>query len=203
MLLVDDHAIVLDGLASLVNAMDGTEVLGTATSVASALEAFDALSPDFVLTDYTLPDGNATQLVQQLREKAPELKILVLSMHTELYVVKEVLKAGVNGYLQKRDTQGELANALATIANGEVYVSAEINRLLLADMHQPNPTQLLTAREKEVLRLITKEYSNRQIAEALFIGERTVETHRKNVFRKTGAKSLVGLIKYAMANGLD
>ena len=75
--------------------------------------------------------------------------------------------------------------------------------MLLADINKPNPTELLTSREKEVLKLITKEFSNRQIAEALFIGERTVETHRKNVFRKTGAKSLVGLIKYAMANGLD
>ena len=169
----------------------------------SAIEAYNSHLPDFVLTDYTLPDGNATQLVLQLRELNPQLKILVLSMHSELYIVKEVLKAGVNGYMLKRDPQSELATALAAIADDQVYVSAEINRLLLADINKPNPTELLTSREKEVLKLITKEYSNRQIAEALFIGERTVETHRKNVFRKTGAKSLVGLIKYAMANGLD
>ena len=203
MLLVDDHAILLDGLAGLVNSMDGMEVVGTATNVADAITAFDQHAPDFVLTDFTLPDGNATSLIQELRQRQPDLKILVLSMHTELYVAKEVLKAGANGYMLKRAPQAELASALDSIANGEVYVSEEINRLLLADLHKPDPVALLTSREKEVLQLITKEYSNRQIAEALFIGERTVETHRKNLFRKTGAKSLVGLIKYAMANGLD
>ena len=201
--MVDDHAILLDGLAGLVNSMDGMEVVGTATNVADAITAFDQHAPDFVPTDFTLPDGNATSLIQELRQRQPDLKILVLSMHTELYVAKEVLKAGANGYMLKRWPIRLVGRALDSIANGEVYVSEEINRLLLADLHKPDPVALLTSREKEVLQLITKEYSNRQIAEALFIGERTVETHRKNLFRKTGAKSLVGLIKYAMANGLD
>ena len=127
----------------------------------------------------------------------------MLSMHSEVHIVKEVLQAGVNGYILKREPHKELAQALESVSEGKVYMSNEINQLLVSDLQQPDPAGLLTSREKEVLKLIVREYSNKQIAEALFIGERTVETHRKNVFRKTGTKSLVGLVKWAMNHGLD
>jgi two-component system nitrate/nitrite response regulator NarL len=122
-------------------------------------------------------------------------------MHDEGMLVKQILKEGVDGYLLKSIQQAELKSALKQIVSGMPYVSPEITRLMLSGM-QGQPEELLTEREREILNLIAKEYSNKQIAEKLFISERTVETHRKNIFRKTNTTSLVGLIKYAFANNL-
>ena len=122
-------------------------------------------------------------------------------MHDEGMLVKQILKEGVDGYLLKSIQQAELKSALKQIVSGMPYVSPEITRLML-DGIQGIPEGLLTEREREILNLIAKEYSNKMIAEKLFISERTVETHRKNIFRKTNTNTLVGLIKYAFANNL-
>lgn len=201
-LLVDDHAILLDGLENLIQQHPDCEVVAKAHTVADALLALDRQEVDLLLTDYSLPDGNGLGLVRQAKRKFPNLKVLVLSMHDELHIVKEILKEGINGYLLKKDPHKELLLALVAIEEGKIYLSNEINSLLIQNLDQPDTGKLLTERERQVLHLITREYSNKQIAEALFIGERTVETHRKNIFRKTGSTSLVGLIKFAYANHL-
>jgi two-component system, NarL family, nitrate/nitrite response regulator NarL len=127
---------------------------------------------------------------------------VILSMHDEGPLVKQILKAGVDGYLLKSIQQTELKMALRQIRDGLPYISPEITRMVLSNLNSDAPTELLTERERQVLSLIAREYANKQIADKLFISERTVETHRKNIFRKTGTTSLVGLIKYAFANKL-
>jgi two-component system nitrate/nitrite response regulator NarL len=201
--LVDDHRIVLDGLVSLLESDPDFLVLAALGSGEAALEFFKQEQPDILLTDYSLPGMSGLDLTRAVKKTYPVVKVVTLSMHDETHLVKDVLKEGVDGYLLKNVQQFELKNALKQVMLGMPYVSPEITRLMMNDMN--NPTQeatLLTERELDILRLIAKENSNKQIAEKLFISERTVETHRKNIFRKTNTTSLVGLIKYAFANNL-
>jgi DNA-binding NarL/FixJ family response regulator len=201
-LLVDDHTILLDGLENLLRATENFEVVGKEGTVTGALNFLKTNEVDFLITDYNLPDGDGLGLVRTIKRIIPDLKILVLSMHDETHLVKEILKEGVDGYLLKKDSQEELLNALDAISQGKIYLSNDINNMLIQGLNQPDEQRLLTEREREILKLIAKEYTNKMIAEELFISERTVETHRKNIFRKTKTSSLVGLIKFAYANNL-
>jgi len=200
--LVDDHHIVLDGLRSMFDQDTRFTILGYASSAEEALKKLETQTPDILITDYRLPGVSGLELSILVKEKYPSAKRVILSMHDENLLVKQILKEGVDGYLLKSIQQTELKNALQQISKGVPYVSPEITRLILSDMVHERPEELLTEREREILNLIAKEHSNKQIAEKLFISERTVETHRKNIFRKTNTTSLVGLIKYAFANNL-
>lgn len=200
--LVDDHHIVLDGLKSMFDQDSRFIIIGTASNAEDAIKAIESNKPDILLTDYSLPGANGLDLCVQVKTKYPDVKRVILSMHDEGVLVKQILKEGVDGYLLKSIQQLELKNALLQIVKGMPYVSPEITRLVLSDLSNEQPTELLSEREREILNLIAKENSNKQIAEKLFISERTVETHRKNIFRKTNTTSLVGLIKYAFANNL-
>ena len=201
-LLIDDHEMMLDGIDRLLSESDEYEVMGKCTSVKDALDFLDKNPVELIVTDYNLPDDDGLSLIRKAKKKFPDLKTIVLSMHDETHLVKEILKEGVNGYILKRDSQTELLNALDAVKSGKIYLSQDINAMLVESLNQPAEGKLLTEREREVLKLITKEYTNKMIAEELFISERTVETHRKNIFRKTKTSSLVGLIKFAYANNL-
>ncbi len=200
--LVDDHVILLNGLVSILEENDDFEVVGTASNVADTLQFLRTKQPDVLITDYNLPDDDGLTLVRKARRLYPDLKILVLSMHDESHLVKEILKEGINGYVLKKDSESELIQALYDVKNGKTFLSNDINKMLIQSLHGNDEQKLLTEREREILKLIAKEYTNKDIAEELFISERTVETHRKNIFRKTKTNSLVGLIKFAYANNL-
>jgi two-component system nitrate/nitrite response regulator NarL len=202
-ILVDDHRIVLDGLVSLLESDPDFIIVAALGSGEEALEFVKKEPPDILLTDYSLPGITGLELIRAVKREHAKMKLVALSMHDEAHLVKGILKEGVDGYLLKNIQQFELKNALKQIMMGMPYVSPEITKLLMHDLNQPaENTALLTEREQDVLRLIAKEFSNKQIAEKLFISERTVETHRKNIFRKTNTSSLVGLIKFAFANNL-
>jgi len=200
--LVDDHAIMLDGLVALLKTDEEMEIVGTAGTVADAMDFLKMNHIDVLVTDYNLPDDDGLSLVRKVKRLWPEIKILVLSMHSETHLVKEILKEGIDGYVLKKDSKDDLIDALYSVKKGNLFVSNEINNMLVRNLHQPDEQKLLTEREREILKLISKEYTNRMIAEELFISERTVETHRKNIFRKTKTSSLVGLIKFAYSNNL-
>lgn len=200
--LVDDHAIIVDGIKGILSQQDGLQVVHTSQSAEEALTYLKGNPVDLLITDLSMPGMDGLSLIHTAKRILPALKIIVLSMHDEVHLAKEILKSGVNGYVLKKDTQQELLSAIREVQGGRVYLSNDINRLLIMNLDNPDEGKLLTDREREIVKLIAKEYSNRQIAEALFISERTVETHRKNIFRKTGTSSLVGLIKFAYANNL-
>ena len=202
-MLVDDHHIVLDGLKSLLETDPDFQIIAALRSAEEVLEFFKKDQPDILLTDYTLPGISGLDLFKKVKVMYPKMKVAILSMHDEASIVRNVLKEGINGYLLKNIQQFELRNALKQIAMGYPYVSPEITRIIMNEFNQPEEkSELLTERELEILRLIAKEYSNKQMAEKLFISERTVETHRKNIFRKTNTNTLVGLIKFAFENNL-
>lgn len=200
--LTDDHAILLGGLIKILSVEDDFEVAGSAGSVQETLDALTQKNVDLLITDYNLPDDDGLTLVRRVKQKYPDIKIIVLSMHDEAHLIKEILKEGVDGYILKKDSHEELVNAVRAVKNGKVYLSSDVNSMLMRGLNGTEEQKLLTDREREILKLIAKEYTNRQMAEELFISERTVETHRKNIFRKTGTNNLVGLIKFAYANNL-
>jgi DNA-binding NarL/FixJ family response regulator len=197
-ILVDDHHIVLDGLESLLQQEPEFHVLASLHSGEEVLEMLKSLQPQILLTDFSLPGISGIDFVRQVKRLYPQVKIIVLSMHDEGHIIKSVLKEGVEGYLLKNIQHSELKSAIRHVSQGLPYVSPEVTRLLMDEMNKPkDEPELLTDRELDVLRLIAKEFSNKAIADKLFISERTVETHRKNIFRKTKTSSLVGLIKFA------
>lgn len=200
--LTDDHAILLGGLIKILSAEDDMEVIGSAGTVKETLDLLTQKNVDLLITDYNLPDDDGLTLVRRVKQKYLNMKIIVLSMHDEAHLIKEILKEGVDGYILKKDSHEELVNAVRAVKNGKVYLSSDVNTMLMKGLNGSDEQKLLTDREREILKLIAKEYTNKQMAEELFISERTVETHRKNIFRKTGTNNLVGLIKFAYANNL-
>lgn len=198
-LLVDDHPILLEGMKNLIR--DPFEVTHTATSGLAALDYIKLAEFDLLITDYEMPGITGLELVKAARIAQPEIKIIVLSMHDDPAVVKELLRSGVSGYILKKDTYKNLTDALQKVMEGKRFLSDEVAELLI-NLPEEEERGVLTSREIEILKLITKEFNSRQIAEVLFISERTVETHRKNILKKTGATNLVGLVKYAYANNL-
>jgi DNA-binding NarL/FixJ family response regulator len=200
-MLVDDHKILLDGIKQLLSAEPDLEVIAEATDARMGMNLLSYLQVDILVTDLSLPDVTHTSFIVDVRKKFPDLKILVLSMYDESEILRDVIKTGINGYVLKSNSREELVKAIRNVILGEHYVSPDVS-LKLLEQEQRKSNSVLTLREIEIVRLISKEYSNKQIADALFISERTVESHRKNIFRKSDTHTVIGLIKYAMQHKL-
>lgn len=200
-LLVDDHAIVLDGLDALLKTSSEFKV--TKASVGEfALSYLRSDSFNIMITDYSMPDMDGLSLVKKAKQVSPATKIIMLSMHDDAHVIREAVSAGLDGYILKKYAQQELLQAIEVVSKGGQYWSREVTTALLNNNKLDAPADSLTEREIEVLKLLVQELNNREIAERLFISERTVETHRKNLMRKTNATNTVGLVKYAYAHRL-
>jgi DNA-binding NarL/FixJ family response regulator len=146
-----------------------------------------------------MPKMDGIELTKIVKKQHPDIKIIALSMFGERETISDMLKAGVSGYILKNTGKQELLNAIEKVANGGVYYSDDVSAEMMRPSDILNHKEIsLSAREIEVVELIAKEYTNAKIAEALFISERTVETHRKNIFRKTDTKSVLGLLKYCV-----
>lgn len=203
--LVDDHQIVIDGLMSL---LKGHEKFRFAFATTDSGEVIDKIAShpiDILLTDVMMPKVPGNQLAKQVRQKYPDVKILALSMSGQGDLVNEMIEdADISGYVLKNIGKQELIKALEKIASGGIYFSDEvIGELERSSQRKKQKEEAhLTAREVEIIRLIEKEYNNKDIASELFISERTVETHRKNIFRKTNTNSVIGLVKYAYEHKL-
>lgn len=208
LLIVDDHQMLLDGIRALLQDVDQFEIIAEAHHGAQAIEILSNNDIDIVLTDINMPEMNGIELAQKIQTSFPNTKILALSMFSEKQTIRDMIDAGVSGYILKNTGKEELVGALTKIASGGLFFGDEVTNemmRMMTDNEKLSKKQeevTLTIREKEILKLISKEYSNSQIANELFISERTVETHRKNIFRKTNTKSIVGLIKYAYEHQL-
>ncbi|MEI2738404.1 MAG: response regulator transcription factor [Chitinophagaceae bacterium] len=203
--LVDDHQIVIDGLTSLLKGHDKFKFAFATTNSSEVIERIAQTPVDVLLTDVMMPKLPGNQLAKQVKEKYPAVKILALSMSGQGDLVNEMIEdADISGYVLKNIGKQELITALEKIAGGGIYFSEEVIDELQrsSQRKKQNAEAHLTGREIEIIRLIEKEYNNKQIAETLFISERTVETHRKNIFRKTNTNSVIGLVKYAYEHKL-
>jgi two-component system, NarL family, nitrate/nitrite response regulator NarL len=197
LVLVDDHRIIIEGISVL---LDGHhDVLAIFSDPKQSLNFLKQKPVDILITDYEMPSLNGIDLFKAAREFNPLLRGVLLTMHDEAIVLKRALKEGFHGFLLKNVSKTELHQALDKIVQGHTYVSAELTQKLLM-VNQEGI--VLSERERQVLQLIIKEYTNKQIADTLFLSERTVETYRKNLFRKANTNNIVGLIKFAYANKL-
>lgn len=203
--IVDDHQIVIDGLSSLIKGHEKFNFAFATTDSSEVVELIRQKPVDILLTDVMMPKLPGNQLAKLVREKYPKVKILALSMSGQGDLVNEMIEdADIAGYVLKNIGKQELIKALEKIAGGGIYFSEEVIDELQRTSNRKKQKEEahLTDREIEIIRLIEKEYNNKLIAETLFISERTVETHRKNIFRKTGTNSVIGLVKYAYEHKL-
>jgi DNA-binding NarL/FixJ family response regulator len=202
---VDDHQIVIDGITALLKGNAHITIIATSTSSINILKALENIEIDLLLTDVMMPEMNGLELSKKVKEQFPTIKILALSMNGQGSVINQMINdADISGYVMKNIGKQELINAIEKIAAGGIYFTEEILDELEKFSHikKENEEAHLTTREVEIIKLVEKELSNKQIADALFISERTVETHRKNIFRKTNTNSVLGLIKYAYQHKL-
>lgn len=206
--IADDHNILLDGLHALLRSQKNVEVVGTYANGQELFDDIEKTQPDVVLADINMPVLDGHQLTIRIKEKFPNIHVIALSMHDDGGHIMDMIEAGVSGYLLKNANDKELVDAIQTVMNGRMYFSPEVSDKIAALVMQQQRKKEepeephLTDRELEILRLIAQEYNNAAIATTLFISERTVETHRKNMMRKTNNKTVVGLLKYAMEHHL-
>ncbi len=205
-LIVDDHQLVIDGLKSMLASEKNYVIKGEALNGQQALEMITSKPEEYqlVVTDITMPLMSGIELCKIIKEQFPHIKVLILSMHNSITIVKDALNAEADGYMLKNTGQDEFIKAIERVLGDGTYFSQDILPIILNLFQKEKKETLknaLSQREKEVLELIVQEYTSKEIAEKLFISKQTVDTHRINIMQKTDCKTLVGLIKYAIQSG--
>ena len=206
--LADDHKIMREGLRALLEKQPDFEVAAEADNGLNAVQLAKKLKPDIIIMDIGMPGLNGIEATRQIAAEAPSTKVIALSMHSDKRFVIEMLKAGASAYLLKDSASEELASAIRTVISGKPYLSPNITDVVLKDYlstvskTEPNAFTLLTPREREVLQLIAEGRTTKQIATALFLSVKTVETHRQQIMEKLGLRSIAELTKYAIREGL-
>jgi two-component system response regulator NreC len=207
-LLADDHKIVRDGLRCLLEGQEDMEVVGEAEEGRTAVELASTLSPNVVILDISMPDLNGVDAAKKMTAKAPGVKVIALSMHSDRRFVEGMFRAGAAGYLLKDCAFEELARAVRAVAGGQTYLSPAISTVLVADYLSKSEAaeavdvEVLTTREREVLQLLAEGHSTKAVAARLHVSVKTIETHRQRVMAKLDLHSIAGLTKYAIREGL-
>lgn len=207
-LLVDDHPITREGLRACLASQPHIAVVGEAADGQEAIQQAETLDPDVILMDITMPRMNGIEATAHITQRNPRTAVLALTMHEHKEYILEAVRAGARGYVLKETSPAELARAIETVQGGQNYFSSTATRVLveayLQQAQQPAAPapQVLTARERQVLALIADGRSNREAAQELGIGVRTVETHRERILRKLNLRSTAALTRYAIAQGL-
>ncbi len=207
LLLADDHQLLLDGLEVLLGKEDDLEVVGRATDGLHVLPQVDALRPDVLVLDLMMPGLNGLEIARQVRDRAPSVRVLVLSMHSHDAYVVEALRNGVAGYVLKEAEVDGLVDAIRAVRRGERYLSPALADEIVrwqedAKAAPLDPYDTLSKREREVLQLAAEGHTSAAIGERLTIGKRTVETHRANLQRKLGVRTQADLVRFAVKKGL-
>jgi DNA-binding NarL/FixJ family response regulator len=207
-ILVDNHAIMRDGLRNLLEEESDIEVIGEADNGRQAVKIALEKKPDIVIMDIAMHEMNGIEATRQIRAENPNIKVLTLSMHSERQIVIGSFRAGASGYLLKDSTSTELVEAIRTVYRGRKYLSQEISDIVLQEISDVKKdfeeigVDILTNRESEILQLIAEGNSTKRIAKVLFISPKTVESHRANIMEKLNIHNLPELTKYAIRVGL-
>jgi len=208
LILVDDHKIMRDGLRSLFEKTPGVEVIAEAADGRTAVRLARELSPDVVIIDVVMPELNGIEATRKIKDESPSIKVVALSMYSDKRFVMEMLNAGASGYLLKDCAFEELVGAVKVILTDKYYLSPSVAGVVVTEciqsLHEKDTSvfSVLTAREREVLQLLAEGKNTVQIAAALHVSGKTVETHRRNIMNKLDIQSMAGLIKYAIREGL-
>jgi len=207
-LLVDDHQIVRDGIKLMLEPQAGIDVVGEAEKGTEVLALLKGQHVDVVVMDINMPEKDGIIATKELKEEYPDVKVLALTMSNDDSHVRQMVQAGASGYIMKSAGRQELTKAIHDVMEGKHYFSDQATESIMMDLVKNKGKSTvqdevhITEREKEVLSLIVKEYTNQEIAEKLFISPRTVDAHRRNLLQKTGARNTAGLVTYAFQHGL-
>lgn len=200
-LLADDHPLVMDGIRSCLDTYDNIEVVGEARTGREALEKAGELNPDIVLMDINMPELGGLDATAHFKERFPDIKLLILSMHDNREYISSAIRYGARGYVLKEVPSQEIVTAIEAVQRGGTYFSSGVSEILLSH-GQDGLNGPLTAREKTILLLLADGKSNKHVAREVDISVRTVETHRRNIKRKLNINSTAGLTKYAIQHGM-
>ena len=191
--LVDDHQMLIDGLKAILSTFENIEIVKTYTNGNQLLNEFESLKIDLILT-------------KQIKKIKADTKVIAVSMSGDIANINRMLDAGISGYVLKNAGNAELLEAIEKVASGKMHFSDDVTEEMVKSSKEkdkkPSEKISLSEREIEILKLIAQEHNNAQIGDILFISERTVETHRKNMMRKMNFRTMIGLVKYAMDNKL-
>lgn len=204
-ILADDHALFRGGVRRILEEMPEVEVVGEAGDGLALLEILKKITPDLVVLDISMPHLRGLEAIREIKKLVPETNILMLTMHKETDYLSQALTAGAAGYLLKQEADPELVNAVQVIRSGKTYLSPNLSDLvpdLLRRRHEPGGfKEILSHREREVLKLLADGKTSKEIADMLFISLRTVQNHRANIMRKLNLKRTTDLVKYALQKG--
>ncbi|MBU0763975.1 MAG: response regulator transcription factor [Bacteroidetes bacterium] len=210
-LIADDHKMFREGIRSMLEKEKDIEVAGEAENLDGILQSMNEYQADVVLMDITMGETCGIEATKVVIDHYKDVAVLALSMHSDKKYILEILEAGAKGYILKNAGKEEMLNAIRSVARGDGYFSSEVSSKLIEHLSNQGASEKkgkseneipISDREKEVLRLIALDYSNPEIAEKLFISIRTVDTHKRNLLEKLGAKNTAGLVKYAMRKGI-
>ena len=205
-LVVDDHAIMRDGIRALLDIYDEVEIVGEASEGKEAIEKTRELLPDVIVMDIAMPGMDGLEATRRITKKNPKVKVLVLTQYDNKEYILSTIKAGAAGYVPKRAVSSELISAIRAVYKGESFLYPSAAAALIEDYLRQaegeEPYDRLTAREREILKLIAEGHTSREIAEMLFISLKTVLGHRTRIMEKLDLHNRTELIKYAMRKGL-
>ena len=207
--IIDDHKMVIDGLQLMLKSVEDIETIGYALNGEDGIAKVKLLQPDIILLDINMDGLNGIDTCKMLHNECPNCKVIAISMHKESSLIKLMLGNGAKGYVLKNAGQDEVITAIKTVYEGKTYLGESVNDIIINSITQTekskrisNTFPTLSRRERDVLELILKEYTTQEIADKLFISFGTVETHRRNMLTKTGARNTAGLVRIAIEYNL-
>jgi len=207
--LADDHAIVRDGLRSILEAQTDITVIGDAANGRQAVQQVKKLRPDVVVMDIVMPELNGIEATKKIRQGCPATRVIILSMHGSTEHIYQALKAGAHGYLLKESAGAEVVSAVRAVHAGRRYLCEKIDEVLIDDYlnHRESsetktPLERLSQREREILHLVVEGKSSVEIAKILYLSPKTVETYRSRLMQKLNISDLPSLVKFAIQHGL-
>jgi two-component system, NarL family, nitrate/nitrite response regulator NarL len=207
-LIVDDHSIVREGIKSLIETNENIEIIGEASNGLEAIHRAESLSPDVILMDISMPIMSGIEATKALQRINPKIRVIVLSMHNSKEYIVQIIQSGAKGYLLKNTSSSELINAIQSVMMGQAFFSPEISQIVLNDYIFTEDNKIdkkkttLSNRETEVLTLIAKGFSSKEIGELLNLSSRTIETHKEHIMKKLKVRTTAEIIKYAFEKKL-